>query len=930
MPQVIAAAIVALAPATGAIVIGTLTVASILGTVIFMAGMAAYSAHQAKKAKEKQREAYNSAQVDRLANIVTTTAPRDLVLGRVRKGGPVAFRGSAGAVNETFLLHVMLAGHEIDAVERVYMNDKRVTLDANGYVLDRPYLQLERFTATHSVASPVAGHIEALPLPTGLVSPPSVADFTVSAFLTTSTEDSTVNFTVIGDTIQFPDGASGAVTINYMYDMEVPYARVWWDLGTTTTTADARTLELFPDLWSAQHRGRGVAKLIGEFTYNENAFPTGVPQLTARIRGAKVYDPRSATTAWSENPALLARHVYQHAYFGKATVSSDEDARFIAAANACDISHGYVVDGVTETRPMFTAGLVGQFGAPAASLLDDLTQAMGGMWAFAGGELYIRAGVYTSPVMDLDDSDLATTQMRGDSESQEQVSISVHRERAEKFNTINLRIWDGGQDYKPSGLPPVKGSALVTRDGVELAQEITLTAVSHAAQAQHIAGIMMRDARDPLTVEAPFKMTAYPLELFDVVRLTLARYGWVNKTFMVVGRTWHHDKGVIKLTLKETAAAIFNPDASFKSQGYADNTRLPTPWDITGPVLTAAGVTSGTDELILQSDGTIITRVRVTWAALTDARITSGGFIDIRWRPISSAQWQTVTVDGDATEAYLIGPKDRRAIIIRARSRTSIAKSAWSKQVAHIVVGKSEPPPEVEFFKVVSQPGGLREFFWFLEEPPVDLRGFQVRYVPGTEERRWDRMITLFSAGKDEREAERREPQQAGEYTFAIRTVDTTGNMSDPIYDTVTLYDFDTPERIVRPHDQDWPGTKTDCFLSGTSLADVGAATWNDVDIEWSLQDGWSNLASLAAVGTIAYEHTEVDMSTSIARLIRANSLSFGVTTVEFTYKALAGDVYPAWAEVPDTPVTGRYFKFRWTVTGTVPILYRASIAFYP
>jgi hypothetical protein len=727
MPQVIAVAIAAMAPALGTtFVIGTLTVASLLGTAIFMAGMAAYSARQAKSAKEKQRSAYNSAQVDRLANIVTTAAPRDLVLGRVRKGGPVAFRGSAGAVNETFLLHVMLAGHEIDAVEAVYLNDKEVELDANGYVLDRPYLQLERFTATHTVGAPTAGQIEALPLPTGLVSPASVVPGSVTAFVNASTEDFSVTITEIGDTVQFADDETGTIMLTYMYDMEVPYARVWWDLGTTTTTADARTLELFPDLWSANHRGRGVAKLIGEFTYNENAFPTGVPQLTARIRGAKVYDPRDATTAWSENPALLARHVYQHASFGKATISSDEDDRFIAAANACDISHDYVVDGETETRPMFTAGLVGQFGAPAASLLDDLTQAMGGMWAFAGGELYIRAGVYTSPVMDLDDEDLATTQMRGDSESQEQVSISVHRERAEKFNTVNLRIWDGGQDYKPSGLPPVKGAALVTRDGVELAQEITLTAVSHAAQAQHIAGIMMRDARDPLTVEAPFKMTAYPLELFDVVRLTLARYGWVNKTFMVVGRTWHHDKGIIKLTLKETRAAIFTPDATFLPQGYGDNTRLPTPWDIEPPVLTAAGVYSDGDELTEMADGTVVSNMRPTWTALTDRRITNGGFIDVQWRRLGTEQWQTETVDGDAAEAIIRGVRDGRAHILRARSRTSIAKSAWSNQVAHVVIGKTEPPARVAapFTATVS---GRRVLLEWPDNDELDLAGYEVR-----------------------------------------------------------------------------------------------------------------------------------------------------------------------------------------------------------
>jgi precorrin-6B methylase 1 len=58
------------------------------------------------------------------------------------------------------------------------------------------------------------------------------------------------------------------------------------------------------------------------------------------------------------------------------------------------------------------------------------------------------------------------------------------------------------------------------------------------------------------------------------VQVTLARYGWTNKTFMVLSRVWDREKGVIRLTLKETTAAIFSPDAAFDPEGYAENTAL--------------------------------------------------------------------------------------------------------------------------------------------------------------------------------------------------------------------------------------------------------------------------------------------------------------------------------------------------------------------
>jgi hypothetical protein len=99
-----------------------------------------------------------------------------------------------------------------------------------------------------------------------------------------------------------------------------------------------------------------VAYLICEFDYDETAFPSGLPNVSAIIRGAKLYDPRTATTVWSENPALMVRHVLTHPQFGKRTsMTAAEDARITAAANACDASTVYTVDGVAQTaRALYT------------------------------------------------------------------------------------------------------------------------------------------------------------------------------------------------------------------------------------------------------------------------------------------------------------------------------------------------------------------------------------------------------------------------------------------------------------------------------------------------------------------------------------------------------------------------------------------------
>lgn len=839
MPSLVTAAVSAfgtwIGGAAGAtLIMGAEAIAAGIITGGTILGGLALSASQQRKAKQQAKDAYNAAQVDRLANVVTTIAPRDLVLGRVRKGGTVVFRGSAGADKTIFLVHLAIAGHEIDGVEQIYFNDQPVTVDANGYVTSAPYAQTRRVS---------------------LVGQSMPADY------------------VAGSLFSYTEPATGITTYTWQQDITTYYARVWWDLGAPGSTADARTQALFPGLWNSNHRGEGVAKLFVEFTYNENAFPSGPPNVTALIRGAKVYDPRSGSTNWSDNPALLMRHVYQHSHFGKATVSAAEDARFIVAANACDTPHSYNVGGAIDIEPLYAAGLVAPYGTPARSLLDDLSQAMAGMWAFAGGELYVHAGVYTAPVKTLTDDDLAVVQREGESESQEQVSIAVHRERAQKFNTVNARIWDAAQDYKQVALTPLKGTALITRDGQELAQEVTFPAIGFAPQALHVAGVMMRDARDPLTVEAPFKMTAWPLEIFDTVSLTLARYGWAAKTFRILGRRWDRAKGVVFLTLKETAAAIYTPDAAFSAQGFAANTALPSPWDIDPPTLST--IYSGTDELVQHGDGTITTRVRVTWPALVDSSITQAGFIDVEWSPAAQTlAWQRVTVAGSETQAILAGPADGQTIIVRARARNSVAVSDWGLQVAHTVIGKTEPPSDVERFTIDG------DVLRWPEVGDIDLAGYRIRFNYG--------INTFWGGGAALHEGlltsspYTLSTRPSGVVTLLIKAVDTSGNESTNAASiTVNLGDTDISNVLLEYEEApDFTGTITNGAVSAGVLQSDATDLFYGDDLQPFYGRDTDPFYSLSTYAQMRYEWSVTPMAEG--RVVVRHGIAASDYTIEF------------------------------------------------
>lgn len=733
-----------------AVAIGTFVLT--YGTAILVVGGLAYSAAKRREGEARARDAYNAAQVDRLANVSSAVAPRDLVLGRVRKAGAIFYKGSTGRDQQDMYLAIALAGHEIDAIEAIYLNDELVTLDGSGNVTDAPYAVSSRATAQQVVG--VSGTIT---LP---------ADYIVgSVYFFDVAYDTSGQPSVSGLTVTAPEGS----VVNY----QVPSAssskvKITKYLGAAGQTADPSLLAAFPADWSSANVVQGVAYLVVKLSYSETAFPNGIPAVTAIVRGAKLYDPRSGLTVWSENPALMMRHVYQHPKFGKATVSASEDTRFIAAANACDTATIYTVAGVAQpSRALYKAAMVQPFGAPARSALDDLAQAMGGSWAFAGGELYVKAGVYTSSVMSLTDADLAVITRSGGQETQVPITISVHRERAQKFNTVKAKIWDVQQDYKEAALTPLAPSAFVTADGVELVQEVPMPAIGYAPQALHIAGVMLRDARDPLTVELPFKLRAYPLELFDTVDLTISRYGWAAKTFMVIGRVWTAE-GSISLTLKETTASVFTLDGSFSAQGFAANTNLPSPWLVA--TLGTLTVTSGTNELIKQADGTVVSRMRVSWPQIADAAVVQAGRIEVQYRLASSSgEWTTVSTDGANTEIVTADVQDGGVYIIRARGRTTLGVGDWCVQVLHQVVGKTQPPSDVTSITYATEQFGIRLKWPAIADADADF--YEVR-VGGAS---WGG-ATLLTQTRDAEYLWK--TQTAGTYTVWVKAIDSSGNIS--------------------------------------------------------------------------------------------------------------------------------------------------------
>ena len=105
-------------------------------TVAFFVGIATIAAVSwiAKSLMPKfDTDAFGSSN-GLMTNTRTATAPQEIVYGTIRKGGIITYLESNGTTNEYLHQIICLAGHEVNQIGDIYINDQIVTLDVDGNV----------------------------------------------------------------------------------------------------------------------------------------------------------------------------------------------------------------------------------------------------------------------------------------------------------------------------------------------------------------------------------------------------------------------------------------------------------------------------------------------------------------------------------------------------------------------------------------------------------------------------------------------------------------------------------------------------------------------------------------------------------------------------------------------------------------------------
>lgn len=290
--------------------------------------------------------------------------------------------------------------------------------------------------------------------------------------------------------------------------------RITTHLGTDTQAADADAVAELTG-WTESCTLSGMAYIHIRFDGLEN-FSNGIPNVSAKIRGRKIYDTRTDTTAWSANPAMIIRD-YLLADFGlQEDASAINDTLFESVADFCDEDIG----GAKRFECNGTFAL----DSTPEEIIRNLVSSFGGIFWNYQGQWAIQASDWRPSSLSLTEDDF-----RGSLE------IATRHSRQSNFNTVVGQYKGDETDWQLDNFRPLQDQVYLEEDNnIVATSELKLSFSTTANQARRIAAIYLRKNRQQITVSGTFGLRALGVKVGDTVDLTVDHLGWSNKTFEVV------------------------------------------------------------------------------------------------------------------------------------------------------------------------------------------------------------------------------------------------------------------------------------------------------------------------------------------------------------------------------------------------------------
>jgi len=598
----------------------------------------------------------------------------------------------------------------------------------------------------------------------------------------------------INDEVITLDG-SGNVTSPSRYNGKV---RIKLHLGGSDQAADSFLVSESVH-WTSEHRLRGIAYMYIRLQFDADAFPNGIPEITSTISGKKVYDPRTSTTVWSDNPALCLRDYLTSSYGISEATANIDDTLVISAANVCDQTN---TDAGT-TR--YTCNGAFTTASTPYDMINSLLTSMDGSLWYAQGKWRMKPAYWTTPVLDLNEDDLRSN-----------ISVSTRHSRRNNFNAVKGTFRGEESNWQTTDYPQVTNADFVTADnGQESVADVDLPFTDNSVEARRIARISLERNRQQLTVSASFGLKTLQVQVGDNIRLTNSRFGWTNKEFEVVSWSFGLTEGLdlqTQMTLRETAESVYD-EVDDGVVYERDNTTLLSPFDVPTVGISVVAVAQVSNQKVSN----------IAVATVTSGRSEAVDHVEVEYKLSTESTFSSFG-QGQLGE-FRVRDLEVSDYDFRARAVNTFGIKGEFTTVLDVEINAFIGDPS-DISSLTTELSGGTLFLSWPPVPDADLSHYEVKHNSNTTGATWGNSTTIIE--KIARPGTSATvPARSG--TFLIRAYDKEGNFSAGVTTSVVL-SSELPQlgqTDTQTEDPGFSGTKTNTTVISSNLEidDTSAAS---------------------------------------------------------------------------------------------------------
>ena len=495
----------------------------------------------------------------------SATNPRQIIYGKARVGGTITHIETSGTDKYKLSMIVVLAGHEVESLEEVLINDEVLTTTSNG---GYEYATNTRFTNSDNDNKFSVQN--------------SLLRYVFLDGSQTTANNNVISNTSLGNTDKFI-GIS-YIFVEMVFDSEafgggippmsfvVKGKKVFDPRDSSTAWSDNPALCVRDYITDTTYGLKATSSevndstALGSFKVAANTCEGNQPITTATVSGA-VTASRIVNLAIADTVTLIdvGQKVTGTGISGNVYVSKRTGTQLTLTANV-SLANGTTL---TFTEMAYTANGITNMSADGGGVIEGLLSSCAGKLSYIDGKFVMFAGANVTPNMTITDDNLLAP-----------ITVQTAQSSGETFNSVKAVYVDANNNYVATDSPLYEDSTLLANDtpsgessaNYKKSLEIQLPFTDTTTMAQRLQRTALLHTRQKTSLSVSCNIAFMQLQPFDWVYLTNERLGYTNKTFEVLSTNLEviDQDGVpvlaTRLDLKEINSSVYN----FASSSYTN------------------------------------------------------------------------------------------------------------------------------------------------------------------------------------------------------------------------------------------------------------------------------------------------------------------------------------------------------------------------